>query len=340
MKRIVDRLQTDGIGRRGGAKSGWRYFRLDTRKPVRDPATLERIRHLAIPPAWRDVAINTSAAHRVQAVGRDDADRWQYLYHEAFRREMEHRKFHDLLDFAGCLPRMRRQVAAHLRHDGLTKERVLAGMIRILDSGMIRVGCEEYAHEHKHFGLATLQHRHVKVHEGLVHFDFVGKCGESHHIDFHDRSAARLVGELLALPGGRVFRYRNGDGQLTLAGRAAVNAYFKEFVGREYSVKDFRTWMATVICASALGHAGPQNTKRAQNQAIKEALVITSDTLGNTPAICRNSYVSPRVLDLYRRGVAVSLDFVPQPEEIIRHCRGHHPAERATLGLLTAHGHG
>ena len=340
MKRITDQLQTDGIGRRGGVKTGWRYFHLDTKRPVRDPATLERIRHLAIPPAWRSVAVNTSATHRVQAVGRDDADRWQYLYHEDFRRQMEHRKFHGMLDFARRLPRMRRQVAAHLRHEGLTKERVLAGMIRILDSGMIRVGCEEYAHEHKHFGLSTLQHHHVAVCEGLIHFDFVGKCGEQHHIDFHDKAAARLVRELLAVNGARVFRYRNGDGQLVRATAGAVNDYFKQFVGRAYSVKEFRTWIATVICAAALGHAGPQTTLRAQTKAVKDALAITSGTLGNTPAICKTSYVSPRILDLYRRGVAVSLDFIPHPEEIIRHCHGLHPAERATLSLLTAHGHG
>jgi DNA topoisomerase-1 len=340
VKRIIDQLTAVGIGRRGGTKTGWRYLHLDTHKPVRDPATLDRIRHLAIPPAWRAVAVNPSATHRVQAVGQDDAGRWQYLYHEAFRRRMEQRKFHDLLDFARRLPTMRRHVAAHLRHDGLTRERVLAGMIRILDSGMIRVGCDEYAHEHRHFGLATLQHHHVRVEEGLIHFNFTGKCGEHHHINFHDRAAARLVHELLAIRGSRVFRYLSDDGRLVNAGAAAVNDYFKTYVGRAYSVKDFRTWVGTVVCACALGHVGPQTTRRAQNQALKTAILTTAETLGNTPAVCKSAYVAPRILDLYLRGMTVELHVVPHPEELVRHCHGLHPAERATLHLLTTHGHG
>jgi len=340
MKRIIDRLQVDGIGRRGGIKTGFRYFYLDTKKPVRDKAALKRIRHLAIPPAWRSVAINRSDRHRVQAVGRDDKDRWQYLYHDDYRARMERKKFREMQDFARALPRLRRTVAAHLRHEGLDRERVLAGMVRILDTGMIRIGGEESVRDSRHFGLSTLRHRHVTVRKGVVWFDFVGKSGEQHRIDVQDRVVARLVRHLLRLDGTRLFRYRNDDDELANATAGVVNDYFKELVGRAYSVKDFRTWMGTVICACALGEAGPKPTRRERNRAIKAALKLTADTLGNTPAICRSSYVSPRVLDLYHQGITVSLDDVPEPEEIVRRRRGLHPAERATLRLLKTHGHG
>lgn len=338
MRRIIDRLQVEGIGRRGGLKTGFRYFYLDNRRPVRDPAALKRIRHLAVPPAWRSVAINRSDTHRVQAVGRDEDDRWQYLYHDEYRAKMDRKKFEEMKEFAGRLPRLRRTVATHLRQEGLTRERVPAAMVRILDTGMTRVGSEEYAREHKHYGLSTMRHRHVAVRKGVVYFDYTGKSGVKRKFDVQDRVVARLVRELLALDGGRVFRYRGDDGDLVNASGAVVNDYFKEIVGRTYSVKDFRTWMATVMCACALGEAGPKETKREQNQAIKAAIQLTAGILGNTPAICKASYISPRVLDLYRKGVTVALDDVPEPEAIVRRCRGLHPAERATLRLLRAHG--
>jgi len=195
-------------------------------------------------------------------------------------------------------------VSAHLRHEGLPRDRVLAGMVRILDTGMIRVGCDEYAHDHHHYGLSTLRRHHVSLRGGgVIHFNFVGKCGESHHINVHDRVVARLIGDLFTLPGARVFRYHAEDGRLLNATAGTVNDYFKRMVGRAFSVKEFRTWMGTVVCAAALGHLGPARTKRAQDAAIKSAVQITADTLGNTPAICKSSYVMPRVLDLYRRGV-------------------------------------
>jgi len=338
--RIIDKLQVEGIGRRGGVKTGFRYFYLDTKKPVRDKVTLKRIRALAIPPAWRSVAINRSDTHRVQAVGRDDKDRWQYRYHEAYRARMDRKKFEEMRGFARALPRMRKTVAAHLRHEGLDRERVIAGMVRILDTGMIRIGGEESVRDSKHYGLSTLRHRHVTVSKGVVWFTFTGKSGEDHRIDVQDRSVARLVRELLKHDRDtRLFQYVNDDGDLANATAGVVNDYFKEIVGRAYSVKDFRTWMATVICACALGELGPQETKRARQKAVKEALRITAETLGNTPAICRSSYVSPTILELYEKGVTVHLDDVPEPEQIVRRSRGRHPAERAVIRFLDKHGY-
>lgn len=340
MKQIVDKLQAEGIGRRGGIKTGFRYFYVDTRKSVRDRATLERIAGLAIPPAWRSVAINRSPTHRVQAVGRDLRDRWQYRYHDDFRAKMDRKKFRRMKNFAAGLPKLRRTVSSHLRQRGPTRERVLAAMVRILDTGMIRVGGEESVRDSRHFGLSTLRHRHVSATDGVVSFSFVGKSGEKHHIHVHDRAAARVVKELLRLQGDtRVFRYRNDDGALVNATAGIVNDYFKEIIGRAYSVKDFRTWMATVVCACALGEAGVGRTKRERQKVVKDALATTAATLGNTPAVCRSAYVPPRVLGLYEKGITVNLDRAPAPEAIVRHCRGHHPAGRAVLRLLDQYGY-
>jgi len=342
VKRIIDKLQSEGIGRKGGIKSGFKYFFLDSKRPVRDKPTIERIRKLAIPPAWQSVAINRSATHQVQAVGRDAKDRWQYRYHADFRARMDRKKFKQMKQFAGRLPIMRKTVTSHLRQKGLTRERVLAAMVRILDTGMIRIGGEESVRDSRHYGLSTLRRRHTTVTGDVVWFDFVGKSGEKHHIDVRDRAVAKVVRELLKLKNTkRIFHYLNDDENPVPATGGIVNDYFKSIVGRAYSVKDFRTWMATVICACALGQIGAKKTKREQQKAVNAALALTAETLGNTPAICRNAYVSPRVFDLYERGTTVDLGgvTVPEPEAVVRWCRGHHPAGRATLRLLDRHGY-
>lgn len=187
MKRIIDELQAKGIGRRGGIKSGFKCFFLDTRRPVRDKPTIERITKLAIPPAWQSVAINRSATHQVQAVGRDAKDRWQYRYHTDFRARMDRTKFRQMKQFAARLPVMRKTLTSHLRQKGLTRERVLATTVRVLDTGMIRIGGEESVRDSHHYGLSTVDLRGVLVPEP----EAVVRWSRGHHPA--ERATLRLL---------------------------------------------------------------------------------------------------------------------------------------------------
>lgn len=233
MPQVVDRLQETGIGRRGGVKTGFKYFYLDTKRAVRDKPTVERIRSLAIPPAWRSVAVSRNASDKVQAVGRDAKDRWQYRYHPDFRARMDRKKFKQMKQFSTRLPVLRKTVASHLRQKGLTRERVIAAMVRILDTGMIRIGGEESVRDSHHYGLSTLRRCHTTVTKDVVWFNFVGKSGEKQHIDVRDRAVAKVMRELLRIKGTtRVFMYRNEDGEPVHATAGAVNDYFKSIVGR------------------------------------------------------------------------------------------------------------
>jgi DNA topoisomerase-1 len=329
----LERLQTIGIKRLGTPKRGFRYQSQNGRLTQVD---LQRIYELKIPPAWTDVAINPAVTGRLQAVGKDTAGRWQYLYHENHRRTQELRKFRRLTKFAQAIPKMRATVRRHLRQPGLGRERVLACMLRILSTCFMRPGSEVYASEHGSYGIATLRRKHVTVKGDVVEFDFPGKSGVRQYRQLNDRQVARVIRKLIKLPGFNVFKFENEDGTVTKVTGRHVNAYIKEVMGSHFSAKDFRTWAGTLVCAVALAREGIETPlqKTAKNKRIVAAIKETAEVLGNTPAVCRGSYVCPEIIDAFEKGRVIDSS-VESLENLIAF-RGHglHKAEKALLKFL------
>jgi DNA topoisomerase-1 len=329
----VDRLQRQGILRKGSPRSGFRYIYASTGRPAR--GHLQRIRSLRVPPAWRDVAINASARGRLQAIGRDAAGRWQYLYHAAHVRVREQKKFVRLLRFGEALPQLRGALVRDLRAPLLSRERVLASIVRILACAFIRPGSEVYAAENGSYGLATIRRKHVRIAGDTVHFDFAGKSGKRQQCSVRDRGVAQVVRRLLTLPGYEVFKFVNDRGEVVDVRRADINDYIKSHMGDAFSAKDFRTWSATLICACTLAHApADEANARARKREIVAAIKATAEQLGNTPAICRSSYISPGVLSAYEGGRVVDSCFRSVEDLIARRRRGLHRSEKALLRLL------
>ena len=331
----LERLQSTGIRRIGKPQRGFRYLRLNGGGAVtRDD--LARIKKLVIPPAWTDVAINSAPTGRVQVVGKDAAGRWQYVYHENHTRMQEAKKFRRLTKFALALPKLRQTIRKQLREPALARERVLACVLRILSSCSMRPGSEVYASENGSYGIATLHSKHVKVKGNTIYFDFPGKSGVRQYRELTDKRIAQVVRTLLQMPGKRVFRYENGNGQLVRVTSRHINGYIKEVMGERFSAKDFRTWAGTLICASALARIGVNKThsRSARNRRIVAAIRETAEALGNTPAVCRKSYISPAILMAYEKGQVVSKYF-PSLESVLRY-RGSqlHPAEKSLVRFL------
>jgi DNA topoisomerase-1 len=330
----IERLRAKGIRRTGSAQRGFRYQHSDGRKLTL--AELARIESLRIPPAWKDVRINPAAGGAVQALGRDAAGRWQYLYHEKYVHLRERKKMARLIQFAQSLPELRKTVARHLRLPGLPRERVMAAIQRILSASFIRPGSQIYADENGSYGIATLRPQHVKVKGDLIVFDFPGKSGVKQHREFRDRRVARVIRELLNQGCREVFAYQNGDGQFVDVKRRHINRYIKEVMGQNFSAKDFRTWAGTLICACALARDGAAAnghkviSQRQWATAIKEAAAA----LGNTPAVCRKSYVCPVLFDRFQKGEVVAHYFNSVEDLINYRGTGLHPAERSLLRFL------
>ncbi|WP_233595427.1 MULTISPECIES: DNA topoisomerase IB [Corallococcus] len=337
----LERLRRDGLRRLGTMKRGFRY--VDANGRAVSQAERERIEALKLPPAWTEVAIATKASARLQAVGRDGAGRWQYRYSEAHTQRQQSVKFQRIVGFARALPKMRRQVNKDLRKRGLVRERVLAGMLRILGTCFIRPGSQRYAEEHGSFGLATLRARHVKVTGDTVVFDYPGKSGVRQHRELKDRRVATLVRQLLKVRGRDVFKFVVDDGAVVDVRRRHLNEYIQQVMGPGYSAKDFRTWAGTLICACALartrehekreGDAGPVKKtilKKTMVAAVREA----SEHLGNTPAVARASYIYPSVLALFERGQVVDRYFKSVDELAAHAGEGMHCSEKALLHML------
>jgi len=330
----IENLCARGIRRAGSPKRGFRYLNTTGLKVGR--ADLARIEALKIPPAWTDVCISSSASGAVQAVGKDAAGRWQYLYHEKSIRHRERKKFQRLIDFAEKLPVMRKTMAQDLRQRGFPRERVMASILRILSISFIRPGSEIYASENGSYGLATLRPKHVKVKGDLVIFDFPGKSGVQQHREFRDRTTAMVVRELLRQPGRDVFKYQNGDDAFVDVKRRHINAYIKETMGGNFSAKDFRTWFGTLICACALARVrGEVNGNRPANKRLLIAAIKeTAEALGNTPAVCRSSYICPLIMSGFEKGEAIDRHFASVKELMAYRGTGLHPAERSLLKFL------
>jgi DNA topoisomerase I len=291
-----------GIRRR---RAGHGFVYLNGHGAIRDAATLGRIRGLVIPPAWSDVWICPVPGGHIQAVGRDARGRRQYRYHPRWRAVRDATKYTRMLAFARALPRIRARVVADLARRGLPREKVLATVVRLLETTLVRVGNEEYARANRSFGLTTLRDRHVDVDGAEVRLRFRGKGGKEHAVGLRDPRLARIVRTLQDLPGQELFQYVDDAGTRRAIDSGDVNAYLREISGDDFTAKDFRTWAGTVLCAVALARAGRAGSAREAKRKIVRAIAEVAARLGNTPAISRKSYVHPAVVDAYLEGATI-----------------------------------
>jgi DNA topoisomerase I len=289
-----------GISRRR-AGSGFAYAWPDGSK-VDDAEHLTRIRALAVPPAWADVWISPVANGHVQATGRDARGRKQYRYHARWREVRDETKYERMIAFAEALPRIRTRVDADLAADGLTREKVLATVVALLETTLIRVGNEEYAKENRSFGLTTLRDRHATVRGSSIRFHFRGKAGREHEVGVRDRRLARIVKLCQDLPGQELFQYVDDDGERRAVDSEDVNDYLREASGGDFTAKDFRTWAGTVAAAMELREAEPFASDAEAKRNVVAAVERVAERLGNTPAVCRKCYVHPAIIDSYLEG--------------------------------------
>jgi DNA topoisomerase-1 len=294
-----------GIRRR---KRGQGFAYVDPQgRPVRDAKTLERIRKLAIPPAWTDVWICTTANGHLQATGRDARGRKQYRYHAEWRTVRDETKFGKMLVFGDALPQIRARVDEDLSRRGLPREKVLAAVVKLLETTLIRIGNREYMKQNKSFGLTTLRDGHVDIQGSTLRFEFRGKSGKEHQVEIQDRRLARVVKQCRDLPGQTLFQYLDDDGVRQSIRSEDVNAYLKEITGQEFTAKDFRTWGGTVLALSALLEVGLCESEKEANRAVVQMVKQVSAELGNRPAICRKYYVHPMVIDTFVQGKLVDV---------------------------------
>jgi DNA topoisomerase-1 len=290
-----------GIRRIGNGR-GFRYIGSDGRR-IRDRRTLARIKSLVIPPAWRDVWICPNPDGHLQATGRDARGRKQYLYHPAYRSAQDGAKFDHIVRFVKVLPKVRRAIARDMRRPSLPRRKVLATVVRLLETSLIRVGNDEYTRANGSFGLTTLRDRHVKVHGQAIHFRFRGKSGVMREVELADRRLARIVKACQDLPGQELFQYLDEGGELKDVGSADVNEYLREVAGEDFTAKDFRTWAGTVLAALALKEIGPADSPTRAKRNVTDAIRRVAAKLGNTPTVCRNCYIHPRVIESYLNGL-------------------------------------
>jgi DNA topoisomerase I len=320
-----------GIGRRrrGG---GFSYVDPEGGR-VRDKDTLERIRGLAIPPAWREVWICDDPYGHIQATGFDEAGRKQYLYHERWQLRSAQRKFESMREFAAELPRLRRAVKKDLAREGMPRERALACALRLLDLGFFRIGGEEYAETNESYGVATVLREHVSIEGDEVVFDFPAKSGQRRVQSIRDPEVKAAIEAMRRRRSGPsdllVFR-ENGSWHDVRS--EEVNAYLQERAGEEFSAKDFRTWHGTVLAAVELARERSPGKKGGTERAIRAAIKRVAERLGNTPAVCRSSYIDPRVLDRFRQGEAIELPSLAPEGTVTPSQQG--LIERRVLGLI------
>jgi DNA topoisomerase I len=287
--------------RRIRTPKGFRYLAPDGTR-ITDEETISRIQKLAIPPAYEDVWVCPYPDGHLQAVGRDARGRKQYRYHKRWREVRDESKYAKMLTFGRVLPKIRERVEHDLALRGLPRERVLAAIVRMLETTLARVGNEEYAKANKSYGLTTLRNRHVKVQGGKIHFDFRGKHGLEHHIDLNDRRLAHIVKRLQELPGQDLFEYVDEDGEIRAVISDDVNDYLREITGEDITAKDFRTWAATNLAALALRELETYDSATKAKKNVVRAVEAVSQMLGNTPTICRKCYIHPAIFDGYLDG--------------------------------------
>jgi DNA topoisomerase-1 len=300
-------------------------------KPIRDPDELRRIKQLAIPPAWTDVWICPTPRGHIQATGRDARGRKQYRYHPRWREVRDETKYSRMIAFGQALPQLRQRIERDLALAGLPRKKLLATVVQLLETTLIRVGNTEYARENQSFGLTTMRNRHVDVAGAKLSFRFRGKSGKVHMIALTDRRLARIVKRCRDLPGYELFQYLDEDGQPQTIDAADVNDYLREITGQDFTAKDFRTWAGTLLVALALKEFEPFDSNTQAKKNVVQAIEQVADRLGNTPAICRKCYVHPAVLDSYLEG---SLPEALNQRAEHTSADSLHPEEAAVLALL------
>ena len=321
-----------GIRRRRAGK-GVSYLGLDGR-PIRDKATRERIKALAIPPAWTDVWICADQNGHIQATGRDAKGRKQYRYHPRWREVRDENKFERMLAFGEALPRIRQRATEDMGRPGTSREKVLATVVRLLETTLIRVGNEEYARTNESFGLTTMRDEHVEVDGSRIRFHFRGKSGVEHEIAVRDRRLAAMVKRCQDLPGQELFQYTDGNGERRTVTSADVNGYLHEVAGEAFTAKDFRTWAGTVLAAQALQEFGAFDSEAEAKRNILRAVEAVAQRLGNTRTICRKSYVHPAVLESYADGTMLRTLQAQAEHELAATLPDLPPEEAAVLVLL------
>jgi DNA topoisomerase-1 len=290
--------------RRVRVGNGFRYV-TPQGSTVRDPRERARIRALAIPPAWRDVWICPNASGHLQATGRDAKGRKQYRYHPRWRIVRDESKYGHVLEFATALPHIRRRTAADMASPALSRRKVIAAVVQLLEKTLIRVGNDEYARDNHSFGLTTMRGAHARVSGSTIRFRFRGKSGKFHDITFSDARLARVVRRCQELPGRELFQYLDEDGHVQDVGSSDVNDYIREVTGRDFTAKDFRTWTGTVLAARALQEMADFASNSQAKRNILAAIDAVAGVLGNTRSVCRKCYVHPAILDAYLdRGLA------------------------------------
>jgi len=284
--------------RRKRAGRGFSYFDAAGRK-IMDRAELARIKALATPPGWKDVWICPSPQGHLQVTGRDDKGRKQYLYHPFWRELRNRDKFDQMVAFGRALHAIREATDRHLRLHGLIRERILAAVVRLLETTLVRVGNREYERQNQSFGLTTLKDEHLQVTGSVMHFRFRGKGGKEHSVKLHDRRLAKIIKRCQDLPGHELFQYLDDNGELRLIDSSDVNSYLAEVTGQDFTAKDFRTWGGTVHAAVALLDLGPFDSQTEADKKVVQAVKYVADHLGNKPATCRKYYIHPGILNAY-----------------------------------------
>jgi DNA topoisomerase-1 len=271
-------------------------------KSLRDPVQLQRIRALAIPPAWTNLWICPSPNGHLQAVGRDAKGRKQYRYHPRYRSVRDEAKFSRMIAFSAALALIRRGVEHDLTRRGLPREKVVAVVVRLLETAYVRIGNDEYAKENESFGLTTMRSRHVRIDGSKLMFQFRGKSGQEHTIELTDRRLASIVKQCRDLPGYNLFEYIDEAGNICRIDSADVNRYIRDLAGQDFTAKDFRTWAGTLLAARELHAAGPAQTQSEEKKIVIDAVKQVAKRLGNRPATCRKYYIHPAILDAYSDG--------------------------------------
>jgi DNA topoisomerase I len=301
---------------------------------LRDRHELERIYRLAIPPAWTEVWICPDPGGHIQATGRDAKGRKQYRYHARWEAVRNSHKYERILEFGRALPELRRRISQDMGRRGLSREKVLATVVHLLDTTLIRIGNASYARENRSYGLTTLRDRHVEVNGSGLRFDFKGKGGKVWRLRISDRRVARIVKSCQDLPGQHLFQYLGEDGQRHRVDSSDVNAYLREVTGQGFTAKDFRTWAGTVIAAMALGELEASDSQAAAKRNLRRAIERVAGRLGNTPTICRKCYVHPEVVNGFLEGELLEQLKCKVESELRDEIEGLRPEEAAVLAFL------
>lgn len=325
--------------RKGTMARGFTYVTYDGSK-ITDENSLERIRTLVIPPAWRHVRISPAAGGKLQAVGIDTSGRLQYIYHPKFAETQQRKKFAKIEKFGEYLPKLRSVTSEHISLDGFPREKVLAIMTRLINSLYIRMGTDKSVKQYRTYGITTLGKKHITIaRKGKVIFDFVGKSRIKHKKVLVDPEFAALLRELSRLGGGRkLFQYIDEDQRLRPVKPSQINAYIKSVTGADYSAKDFRTWGASLLAAVELAEVGACDDERQIQKKIVGAVKKVAEQLGNTPAVCRSSYIHPNILKAYSRGLVLDA-FTPRRRQRATQVESGLKSEELSLLELFKHFH-